>query len=1006
MPRVERMTDRMPARRAAARCLAPVVAIVMACATCHAARSEPSPSSTAASLLDEYALRQWTVQDGLPERTVQYVGEGPDGFFWVATFRHLLRFDGIRFVDVGSPGKDFDADPSERILRIHAAADGHVYLLTTTSLHCYGPLGWSRLLQRSPNEDADEWEAATLTGDARGVVHLSGGSGLVTLRAGTIAPIDTGAAPRAWTIVRGVPHEIVDGELEPHPVPEHDRNERAIHLSVTDDLPTVVTATTVYRWREASWEAIADRPPETSCVLLDRSGRLWCGGEQGIREYHRGRWMALETGAAPVNVAVRSILEDSGGTIWAATDGGLVRFRQKTQGVRVVPVAGPLPGIKAAWQADDGTIWAAPDRGGLVRLRSDGAARGFESVALPATIDGLRFEAILMGSDGEIWLGTDGAGLWHGQPGGEFQRAFSPAADRRLSMVAALAGDSQTRLWIGSGEGLFVLDPSAPPRPAGEPNSAARLVEAIFPDADGTLWVGRQGDWITQVDAEGEPLRRLDAAGLPQGSVWSFHRDRQGTLWAGGDGRLTRLTEPVAVFDGTHGLPEAAITQIDDSPSGLLWVGTRDGLFAGDLATIDRSPTRRGLFRRFDPDGPIGHVTCTGRINKRQRSDETLFPSAQGLIVLDSGAGVTRRSAPQAIIESVSAVRRDGSLVEGTPAGMIVPAGDTAVAVRFTAIHMAAPEALRFRYRVTPGGNTTEADQTDDDWTAVGRSRRVVLHGLPAGRHTLEVRASLDGKYATEGAKATLDVEALFWQRPGFIAASGAAGAAAVAAVVLAVVRQRYRRRLSRERELQQERERIARDIHDDLGAGLTQVAHLSAMAADHDQHPDASRVMFQRICTATTGLTRSLDEIVWAVNPANDSLDKLVSYLAEFAQEFASVAGVACRLDLPDDVPHRVVSSRVRHNVCMLLKESLNNAVIHGLPAEVLVTIRVDAGMLRLTILDDGKGFDNTAIPADGSGRHSGIPAMQHRVSELGGRLTIESLPGTGTTVDIAVEV
>jgi signal transduction histidine kinase len=288
----------------------------------------------------------------------------------------------------------------------------------------------------------------------------------------------------------------------------------------------------------------------------------------------------------------------------------------------------------------------------------------------------------------------------------------------------------------------------------------------------------------------------------------------------------------------------------------------------------------------------------------------------------------------------------------------------------------------------------------------VGRSRRVVLRGLPAGRHTFEVRASLDGKYANEGATATLDVEATFWQRPEFIAASGAAAAAAVAAVVLSVVRRQYHRRLSRERELQRERERIARDIHDDLGAGLTQVAHLSAMAADHDEGDAGTRALFERIFTATTGLARSLDEIVWAVNPANDSLDKLVSYLAEFAQEFASAAGVACRLDLPRDVPDRVVSSRVRHNVCMLLKESLNNAVIHGVPSEVMVTVRVDGGMLRLTVLDDGKGFDGSTVVPDESGRHSGIQAMRHRAAELGGRVTIESMPGAGTTVDIAVEV
>lgn len=141
-------------------------------------------------------------------------------------------------------------------------------------------------------------------------------------------------------------------------------------------------------------------------------------------------------------------------------------------------------------------------------------------------------------------------------------------------------------------------------------------------------------------------------------------------------------------------------------------------------------------------------------------------------------------------------------------------------------------------------------------------------------------------------------------------------------------------------------------------------------------------------------------------MNPANDSLDKLISYLAEFAQEFASAAGVACRLDLPQDVPHQVVPSRIRHNVCMLLKESLNNAILHGSPSEVLVTMRVTGRTLRLTVLDDGQGFDSDSLATDASGRHSGIPTMRHRAGELGGRLTIESLPGSGTTVDITVGV
>ena len=953
------MTGRTPRSIAHRRKRLRLIAVVLACVTARSASAADSPRS----LLDDYGLQQWTVEDGLPERVVQSVAEGPDGYLWVATFRHLLRFDGIRFVDAGSPGADFEADAQETMLRVHAAADGTIYVLTTRGIRCHGPQGWTTPLRAAADDDAV-----------------------------------------GWTVVGGVPQRMVGGDPEPHPLPDIGNPEDPVHLEVHDGGPIVIAGSSVMRWHDEAWEVVAACPPFTRSALVDRSGGVWCGGDQGLREFRHDRWSVLETGKSPVNVAVRSLLEDTGGTIWAATDGGLVRFRRRTQGVRVIPAAGGVPGVRAAWIAGDGSIWVTPEQGGVRRLAASGAA--FEPVAFPDTPANLRFETILVGSGGDLWLGTDGAGLWQGAAGGPLKQSLFAAEARRMAVIATFAGDPLTRLWIGSGEGLFFLDAgSTTPRPAPEPNTNVRVVEAIFADADGTLWIGRQDDSISQIDAAGTTLRRLDDAGLPRGSVWSFHRDRRGTLWAGGNGLLMRLSEPREVFDSTHGLPEAAITQIEDAPSGLLWLGTRDGLFAGDLAVIERSPPRRGMFRRFDAEGPLAHADCTGRINKVGRSGELVFPSAQGLVVLDPTATVVRRTAPRTIIERLAVTRRDGSTVEGTPAGMIVPADATSVAVEFTALHMAAPEALRFRYRLSRGV-PPESPVVDDEWTRVGRDRRVVLRGLPAGRHTFEVRASLDGKYATEGAAASLDVEAHFWQRPDVVAACGAAAAAVVAAILLAAVRQRYRRRLAREREVQRERERIARDIHDDLGAGLTQVAHLSALAADHDHDHDAAREVFQRICTASTGLARSLDEIVWAVNPANDSLDKLVSYLAEFAQEFASAAGVACRLHLPDDVPDRVVSSRVRHNVCMLLKESLNNAVMHGMPREVMVTLRVDGGRLRLTVLDDGRGFDSGAIQADGSGRHSGIATMRHRADELGGRLTIESLPGAGTTVDITLEV
>lgn len=861
-------------------------------------------------LLDSYSLQQWTVEDGLPERAVRAICQAPEGYLWVATSRHLLRFDGFRFNDGGSLGADFKGDP-------HAAIDG----------------------------------------------------------------------------ISVIEHS---GAME------------------------VVTTTGVFRRESGGWVLSAEHapaaPPGRGCRLVDRVGGEWWGDEQGIRRSHQAEWAIVENGKAPVNVSTNCLAEDEEGNIWAGTDAGLVRLRRRAQGARVRRATPPSAGVRAAWISENGSIWATAEQGGVVRFPAEPAGSPSQPVIFTGEAGSLRFESILVAASGEVWLGTDGAGLWHGFPDQALEQITHSEDGRRLAVVPALAADSQHRLWIGSGEGLFVLDPAAArPRTAAVSRSTARAVESILRDDDGTFWVARQDDAVLHVAADGSSLPLEPPSGRSRGAIWAVHRDRFGDLWAGGEGRLLRLSDsPPTEFGAVHGLPDSTIMQIEDTASGVLWLGTREGLFACDLRRLqrDNATDQPYLFRRFDPDGPLANVNCTGRINKPRPSAEPLgggacFPTSHGLVELDAEATLTRPTPPVTLVESVTVTRRDGSSAASpAPTFVRVPADATSVTIRYTAIHLSAPEAIRFRYRLVPAAVPIDAPSSADDWARIGRDRRVLLSGLAAGRQRWEVKAGIDGRYAVEPTVVILEVEPLFWQRPAFVALAGTASAAAVAAASAAVLRRRYRRTLVRELTLQRERERIARDIHDDLGAGLTHVAHLSAMAVDQDIRERPATEIFQRIFRATTGLAQSLDEIVWAVNPANDSLDKLVSYLAEFAQEFAAAAGVACRLDLPDEVSERPVPSPVRHHLCMLLKETLHNAVTHGQPTEVLVVLRVQGRSLDLTIRDDGRGFDPGDVSRDESGRRSGIAAMQQRIDELGGRLAIESTPGAGTTVRIEVEV
>ena len=147
--------------------------------------------------------------------------------------------------------------------------------------------------------------------------------------------------------------------------------------------------------------------------------------------------------------------------------------------------------------------------------------------------------------------------------------------------------------------------------------------------------------------------------------------------------------------------------------------------------------------------------------------------------------------------------------------------------------------------------------------------------------------------------------------------------------------------------------------------------------------------------------LTQAMDEIVWAVNPRQDTLDGLVSYICQFAQEYLTVAGIQCRLDVPDHLPPLRLTADVRHNLFLAVKEALNNIVKHAQAREVRLRLIQDAVSLTLVIEDDGRGF--------GNGRGSsgeGLGNLASRLSAIGGRCSISSEPGCGTRVELSVGI
>jgi signal transduction histidine kinase len=186
--------------------------------------------------------------------------------------------------------------------------------------------------------------------------------------------------------------------------------------------------------------------------------------------------------------------------------------------------------------------------------------------------------------------------------------------------------------------------------------------------------------------------------------------------------------------------------------------------------------------------------------------------------------------------------------------------------------------------------------------------------------------------------------------------------------------------------------------LHDDLGATLTQIRFLSAVESRDEAVPEETRNQLREVSEKSHQLVTSLDEIVWAINPANDSLPKLAHYLCHVAEEFFSPTPIRCRMEVDESLPEVSLTSEVRHNLYLAVREAMNNIAKHSQATEVWLRIQQQTNRLAITIEDNGRGF----VESDAAIVGEGLQNMQRRVEEIGGQFERETRPGQGTSCRI----
>ena len=478
-------------------------------------------------------------------------------------------------------------------------------------------------------------------------------------------------------------------------------------------------------------------------------------------------------------------------------------------------------------------------------------------------------------------------------------------------------------------------------------------------------------------------------------------------------------------FTTQHGLGENVVNNIQEDQFGYLWLSGLHGIYRvsrqelNDIAAGRRAQARCVAYG--EADGML-NSECNGGDNQpagcKDSEGRIWFPTVQGVVAVDPKGAQRAELPPPVVIEQVRAndqvVFGDGmdwqSKVQGPKSKVgaasrpnhqssnstyqLPPGHARVLEIHYTANSLVAPERMRFKYRL---------EGHDPDWLWDDQNRRAAFYtDLHPGRYTFRVTAcNTHGCWNEDGAQFTFSVAPYLWETWWFYCGAGLS-------VLLAAAGLHYRRvrglhkiqLLQQQRALEEERARIARDLHDDLGANLTGLALQLDLAQAHGALPDALQRQLATLARSTRGLVDNMREVVWAMNPQNDNMESLTSFLGQYTENYLAAAGLRCRLEIPAQAPAQALSSNLRHQLFLVLKEALHNVVRHARASEVHLRLEWEKTELRLTLSDNGRGLP----PESGRVPEHGLDNMEKRVTKLGGRFRATSGPGGGTSLAVAV--
>jgi ligand-binding sensor domain-containing protein/signal transduction histidine kinase len=964
-----------------------------------------------------FVTRVWLRENGLPQNTVTAVVQTHDGYLWIGTYNGLARFDGARFeaYDSGSTPALVDSrvtslfEDKEGTLWIgHETgeltryAGGHFYTVAATK-----PRANKKILDLGTDESGDLWlfyEDGLLARLRDGLV-LTPESGTET----NVVEMTRSSRGTIWVGRAGRVSVLQQGQVVPLAFTAGDSNRVVSAIGASRDGGLwMMAGGRLRKWKNGEWAEDCGAVPNQSPLLElveNKNGTLvGATSDQGlVFIFPDGKVSQFNRDTGFCSDWAVALCEDHEGNFWVGTGGnGLAMLRESMVQTLAPPDAWQGRAILSVCSDRENAMWIGTEGAGLYRYQLG----TWTNYATSAGVRNLYIWSVAEDVDGNLWAGTWGAGLYWWLNG----RFECPTGMESITTpMPALCPSSKGGLWIGTREGLLRYDKAGKTSWFGRSEvPAKRDVRCVMESRSGRIWFGTAGDGLFCLDGN-EVKQFRKAEGLPGDFVRCLHEDQTGAIWIGTSDGLGRFKDNrFAVLNTRRGLFDNVICDIEDDGRGYFWISSYNGIFrvsqAGLQECADGRTASVDCLAFGTADGlPTLEATSGGC---RTADGKLWFPTGRGLVVINPQEAKTNRLAPPVLLEDLLVDNQRVANLD-SPAPLKISPGRHRFEFQYTALSFAAPEKVRFHHRLDP---------LDADWNDAGSKRTADYPYIPPGDYTFRVIAcNNDGVWNETGASLGFTVLPYFWQTGWFHFWGGTMTVLAASGLVWIDARRRMRRKvelLERQQAVERERTRIAKDIHDDLGASLTRINLLSQTARRDMTDPPQTMRNLDHICTTARQLTRALDEIVWAVDPQHDTLDSLAAYLDKLIHEVLADSGIRCRLDFPANLPAWPVTAEVRHNLFLALKEALHNVLKHSAATEARITFALEPAAIMVRIADNGRGFDPAILAGmNGNGsaarpRLNGLLNMRKRLEAIGGRCEIQTQPGQGTQVEFSLSM